>query len=932
MGLFEDIGYIPAKTSLIDKIKILVISYPRIIYGLKAGVSKHKFVNKPIELKGALEELDKELNELISRVSAKDFKSYALHLIENGELPIDDEFWVKYPQVYRYINREQEDEYYRTTLYMDLHSNLNYATQKLNSGIVPIEFIAGNRENLLETAIFDRSAPPELWLKISDSYWKDNQIENAIYAMEEAFWISNGNTRFFLLTQLAERLNNLNIKIDSNLVKFYLKFLNGLSSVQHSPQSTLNDDFYREIYESFVKMPNFRLKTRLILLQIFFEISGDSIEILRKCEDVMHELVLWGAKEIDLAPFVRDTIKIFYSKQEHEGGISIAIDNLNILRKFSLFKENGNISYVLKLELARAYSYFNKNRIASNILESVPLPEIEDLKLNKQTSNIEDQFTTAVRYYANYGILVSQLKNNESFLKKLIEKIGVISEGVTSQDEGVIQQIKAGILTLLGALTEYSDVAEIDNYINQIFEIINKLPLQAQLLVIAEFVFDTKILQGGDLRLKLSTIPSFRSKIFKLSLKLITDSYQEVVAFGKKKLRQIYLSCLLKVFVMTNEDPSKLIDAVKILEDQISNGESFINVNTYLIWIEILRADVNYAVVLDKLIEKTKPSSQETSTYLRICLVQLLAEFKNPKALQLYSEILDEVWNLKDSSRNWEIKYRFLNRLITIIPFFGISTGQNLLEKNYSKLQEQIKDFDAPTFFINEILISISDSVSKLEGDASSSLKLIRDVINLSDTLIKERKQVPSVIFDGLELLSKQLITIPSDPHDLIELYHRLAQMAQNFLQTLKIREDDGRIQTNDFFPIQLLLTISNALEILGENTEEILDVAFKHASSMEESNLNTMLNYALTKVANESGAQRYIIFEKCMKIISSREKQGRHSMQSMNMPINNMMLLNAVTHSEYAIISAIKYHRGLEEGDVRREIVKIFRKIGYQY
>lgn len=958
MGFFEDIGYISEKTSLIDRIKILIVSYPKIIYGLRLGLQKHKFAHKFANLQQALDELDKEVEESISRISAREFKLYAQKVEKNGGLIIDDTFWTTYPQVDRYVNSDQDDfEEHRpflpwgkrssgkestlkTTLYFDFHRNLSYVISKLNSGVIPIEFIAGDRINNLEIAIIEKNPTSDLWINISDSYWKDGQIENAIYAFEEAFWLSNEISRLSLLTGLRERLNS--IKSDILLVKYYQIFLNGLETMKQMFQMPLDEKMYHDIYDLFIKLPHFRLKTRIILTQLFFEITGDSIEILRKCEDMMYELVIWGAKEIDLAPFVRDTIRVFYSKQEHEAGVSVALDNLNLLKKFQIFKNDVEISHNLKLELAKAFSFFNKNKIAREMLESVPKPELQNISSCPTT----EQFSALIRYCTNYGILLSQLKNDSSFLKELVEVLKDFSKASMTeinQEQAVIShkppggavKIKTGVIILLGSLTEYLDLIDIDVHIEKIFDIVDKSPLEVQLQIVSAFMFGHHIFKEGNWQIKLTTIPVLRSKLYQLTLNLISKSYQDILALSKKRNHQIYLTCLLRLFIIVNEDPTKLTEIVKILEDQISslaliretiNETMYPTWTMYSIWVEIFRNISNHNLILDKLIDKLKtvPGTWIALMFLRICSIRLLAESKNSKALQLYTEILEEVWNYKDSTSRWENKFRFLNKLIEIIPFFGLSLGSRLLEENYSRWQEISKNLETPINFINEIIISISDAASKLEGDAGVPLRLMNDVINVSGQLLKEDRELLNIMFDGLELLTKEMIKIPASPSDLIPLYYQLAQMAQNFL-------DSHEKKVHSYFPVKLLLTISYALEILGENTSDILEVAFKNIESMPEHNLNEMIEYSLMEIADESGSQRYLIIEKCMEIISLQNKSSKHAtIDFLNK--NIMMLIYVITHSEHGVISAIKYQRGLEENDVRRELVKILGKIDRSY
>jgi len=660
---------------------------------------------------------------------------------------------------------------------------------------------------------------------------------------------------------------------------------------------------------------------------------------LRQCENIMLELVVWGAREIDLAPFVRETIRAYFTRQEHESGISASLENLKVLKKFPIFNNESKAAFALKLELAHSFFYFNKSKEALKLFESISKPDFKSLQKIEERQiiqNIDEQYETLAKYCVGYAILFALLKKDSTYVKELIKIFEVITKK-TNIVQQQAAQIRVGLDVFLTALTDHLDLPDSDVYIEQIFDMVSKAALEVQLAFISVFL-STKW------QIKLTSIPIIKLKVNQLSFKLLTSSYKNILELSRQRGHDVYLAFLIRVFVATTDDLTKLKELIKILDDQLSSPLSLqrgpsqiINELSYLTWMEVFRNVDNSSVILTRLIETQKSSDAWIiMMYLRICQIQLLSEHKDARAQSLYISILDEVWVHSD----WTTKHRLLNRLIGIAPYFGIEFGSRVLEQIYSRWQELAQTPGTPIMFINEVIISIADAVAKLEGDAALSLKLLSDVIDVTKEVINSETQrtsgtaSPALIFDGLEIVATRLIKITASPQSLVRLYQKLVKITQDYLTTLQEEGDIKRRRIQSFYPVRLLLTISYGLETLGENTTEILENVFSMLPSLDEHNLNELFEHALT-IASESGAQRYFIIEKCTEILAKRNKELVPSSKGgMGIDIsiylfrNIEMLIYIITHSENAVIAAIKFYRGLEEGAVRSEIITLLRKI----
>ena len=982
MAYFEDIGFIPENASLYDKIVILSLMRPRLIYGLQLGAMHHQIGNEAVEITKILEHLAVELNNLISRVSFKQFKLYAknLHVVNR-------EFWKTYPQIRDYVrNLDQKEEIdikariaekerqgprgggrpnREVACYMRFEDSMRIVITSLNDGTVPTDFLIDKLSNYLEQVVIQQQATPDLWISIAEECLNRNQIENAISAMEEAYWVSDVMQRHDILRFMKEKLSN--IEANTPLLKYYsyaLKWYHDESMTFHEPApddelSKKHGSYYKLAHMFFAMAPGgttndpllplpptFRLKSTVLLCEIFYVSYQDLVTLLRKLEDLLQHIILWGAKDNDLSPLIRGTIESYHAKQEHETGITESIADLIILEKsLSKFKKSGTAG-ILTFDLLRAFLHFNRLEHVRERFEKTPIPSYE-LSKSDRFVKIDERYSTKATYLANYAILKLWLEKDSTSFDKFLTEFSNEITTVKSERQfpATTGQYRIVFCNLITILLDYSEQTNVEVYLDQLFKIAEKANVETQ------FLFATSPLMDSQFLARSSSLAFLREKFLKLAMKLLYDNYQDLVTLCTSNNNYLYLTMLIRVIIIFSDNAIDFKKIISILIENVkkpfvrdkADGSSGIKGNIidglfFDSWVKLFRDVNNYIEVLDELVQETRNSNRlVASYYIELCLVRLMVEHKNPLAEDRFLSLGELLWSYDDpKDKIWQTKHRLLSLYIEISSYFGL-TSMKYLDIQYGRWEQYATNPETPSSFTGEVGLALASAASKVEGDSGLALRFTKQILNTNKAILDgdlTKLQSPYVLFDGISALLGSVGKLNIEATELAKLYLQAATLVKNFLDS-KYMAQPGN-ETRLTYPIRALARCTFGLAILGdiEDASEMLSLVVTKVSSITDDHQLKFISDEFFKILeDDSGPLRNRFINELVKIFSNRLITCSKD-DGVPDPLfeNISQIIKIIRNSNSVVTSELRRLRGAEDYLVISEIYNIMRRNNVLY
>jgi len=989
MGYFETSGLIPENSSLIENLIVLSLLRPRLIYALQLGAKQHQIGTHTFEVEIALNNALSEINELMTRISAKQFKNYQKKRHDQEGLDvIGHDFWRKFSVLRRYIKdlnqpeeglikqaisrREREAqtlgrnfENREIKIYIDFENQVQRVIRSLNKGKIPtaygenpldfVDLIYQYTEQVITT-----NPSLALWMEIADQCFQANELIHGLNACEEAWWLAGSEEeRHRVIVYLQDKLQKVNST--SPLLDYYIEILKYWKNVQ------LDEGEYRKLYQmwsalqpgsyivdpSIKRPPLFRLKSTLILSVLFFEIFKDEIELVRKLEELQHHIVNWGSKDTDVAELTRQAVATFYAKQEHEIGITQSIKNTKQLYD-AISNQTHSMAANLVLDQVSAFLYFNRIEIAKEIFEKLPVADVEKLKAITFTDH--QKYSLEANYVAKYSFFKLLVHGDTLPLKLLIEELGRIAglqftDVTDRQDASRNVQFLNVFLKLVKLLISNANKINLQLYFEQLWQVFDKAPFPLQVLCLITPSTNPEILGV------LLKAPSVKDEYYRRCVELLTNHLPAILELCTREGRYTRLSLLIKSIIIFSEYELPRQQLLEVIIEHTQKPlfpTDLIDIIPLDNLLSLFRDINNYEVILNELIAVSRNSQRNlTSYWLELILVRLLVEKKLPTARERFLALGDTLWSLATPNLEaWRPKWRFLNSYVEICPFFGFD-GMRFLEMQYNSWVNsatletsesgQNTRISAPSHFISEVGNSLAKTACKIDENLTVAIEIIRRMLGVYELRSQEPSdQAPFVLFDGLAANMKFISKLPLPPEQRHTICSRIGQMAITFLESDFIKQETNARHV--LFPVQTLSQCSLGLASIGdmETARHYWNYAFdkiKISSGIEWSARSfayrTFAEALIDSLRDDISSFKDQIMEDLVKdlVVALKPSQRKTSLYlDNNFFAVAELMMQLLQDTNSAAIAKILELRGKEEREVTAEIYRIWREAGVLY
>jgi tetratricopeptide (TPR) repeat protein len=913
MGFFEDIGYLSEDTDPVDKVKILILTHLRAQHGKLRHAKTHVIAGKELSINEIMENAENELQFLIASIP---YLSQAL------ETTAEVDILLKYPKVEGYIFKYQEAEgpfhdwislkvkdeeralldlrefhggrFRRPAITpsersaVQLEMDVDYVRRMFSVGNLPYYWGENLIERLLNYLIIDQPDPggiirndlniAETWLRLAQTYFSRNDIENAVDAFEDAMWE--------VLGENSEEVKNivenmLKRQDDSNyIIALYKKVFRYRELCKFAPDIGEDRPSFdahsfvlatEEVYDLLRNMPSVRKKTRWLLWEILLKETGDDIELMRQVEVILPELVLRGILEQDIPGYIKSTLMQYAQYQSGLGMEEITgfLQNLYDV----VVNSNLRTKKAVRVEIAWAYYQLGELSEAEKIVEGI------SLELPNNPSQQTDLFNANLIAMAKIEVMHQNIPGLHEIFDKILE--------ATSGTEG--DQRPTWSWKVLSSWFNILACVEDEELLNKALKLLASKSIPDQLLCIWTF----SVQRNGGFS-KTRDAKKLEDGVFSSLVLAISDNLNEITAAHTSLYYQM---CAVAITLLCPVEERYRIADMLVAQPNLLSILWFAPLESAFQTIGVSRESVNDLVA--NLIEN---QSDWGKLFIRLVGVRQLALInERTYGFALLKEIIKEAWDLDEGTE----KRQIFSRAIRIIPAFAMKEqGSRIIESILERVESE--DFGPQTVrFRNEVLLAVNQAMLDL-GDPIS-LHFIGRGIEMSLNAYKEsddKSQYLEPIENAIKLVKKL---------DLDGSLELVEDTAEEIVGLVKKGIDDK----DKTMCVQILFNCIVALHQLGGNPEPYLETAF---SLVEDLRQQRAVNRLLVEIVGQtSGELRIVLAHKALEIV------GKDVTTSTDANLLVTLIKNATYDTEDYRRLLIRW-QGREERRIRTRVIMDFK------